>query len=299
MQTAAEWFASWQVGSIDENAFERWRRDPAHALAFARVTAAWEAADETIRRPAAANERGFTRRRFVRGGIAGAVTIAAGTTLVATRAYAWDGASTGVGETRKLRLPDGSMVMLNTDTDLSWRFSSRTRGLWLTRGEIALDLQPGVATELNTSADAAMLDPGRFNARLLDSALELTVLRGAARAVRFKERNLATPLNALAYRRLSFTGEQPTTGPVSGDAAEAAMAWQSGDIVFSDTPLGNAVAEYNRYLERKIVVDDAALAATRVAGRFVSSDPTDFLHAVSAGLGARVHTEQGGIHLSR
>lgn len=298
--TASEWFASWQAGTADEEAFERWRSDPAHALAFARVAAAWETASETAPLPleSDAPDR-FTRRRLIRGGIAGAITLAAGTTFVATRAYAWEGASTGVGETRKLRLPDGSMVMLNTDTDLSWRFTSRTRQLWLTRGEVALDLRPGVATWLEASTDTAMLEPGRFNARVRDAALELTILRGTASAVRSEDRSMPDPIKASAYRRLSFTGARPRVAPVSGDAVEAILAWQSGDIVFADTPLSHAVAEYNRYLEQKIVVDDPALAATRVGGRFVSSDPNDFLHAVSASLGVRVRTDQRDIHLSR
>jgi transmembrane sensor len=300
MLTASEWFASWQAGTADEAAFERWRSDPAHALAYARVTAAWEAAAETSPLPLEPDAADLvTRRRLIRGGIGGAITLAAGTTFVATRAYARDGASTGVGETRKLRLPDGSMVMLNTDTDLSWRFTSRKRRLWLSRGEVALDLRPGAATRLEALTDAAMLEPGRFNARVRDEALELTILRGAARAVRFEDRGMPAPINASAYRRLSFTGVQPTVAAVPADAVDAILAWQSGDIVFSDTPLGHAVAEYNRYLDQKIVVDDPALAATRVGGRFVSSDPHDFLHAVSASLGARVRTDQRSIHLSR
>ncbi|MEP9360219.1 FecR domain-containing protein [Sphingomonas sp. KR3-1] len=291
MRDAAAWFAALQAGSADQLAFEQWREDPAHALAFARVTATWEGAAE---QPAAFElPAHITRRRLVRGGMAGAIAVAAGSAFLATRAYAWDSASTEVGETRRLRLPDGSMAMLNTDTRLQWRFSAKQRELWLDRGEVALDLQPGATAHLVTRDSAATLDPGRFNARLRGAALELIVLRGSARSAQQGARP------AGAYQQLSFATALPSAQPVSGEAVEAALAWQSGDVVFVDAPLADAVAEYNRYLLRPIVIDDPALATVRIGGRFVSSDPADFLRAVSTGLGVRVSTTADAVHLRK
>lgn len=296
LEDAADWFARWQSGSVDESAFARWRdADPAHALAFARVTAAWENSTLSEVRAEGAAQSMPTRRRLVQGGIAAALMATAGSGLVATRAYAWETASTGVGETRKLRLPDGSMAALNTDTALSWRFSSRHRELWLGRGEVAFDLQPGPSARLRTEKDAAALGEGRFNARLHQEALDLIVLRG--RAAAWSERNGAPA--AHVRQRLLFTGAGPIVEPVSTDAVDAVLAWQGGEIVFADMPLAGAVAEYNRYLVRKIVIDDRAVGAVRVGGRFQSSDPTDFLHAVSTGLGLRVRAEADGYHLGR
>jgi transmembrane sensor len=288
MRAAAGWFAALQAGSADRAAFEEWRAEPAHALAFARVTATWE--DATERPDGLELPAHITRRRLVRGGMASALLVTAGSTFLATRAYAWESAVTDVGETRRLRLPDGSMVMLNTDTRLQWRFSAKRRELWLDRGEVALDLQPGAAAQFATKDGAATLDPGRFNARLRGAALELIVLRGAARK---------GAQAAKAYQQLSFVAATSSTRPVSGEAVEAVLAWQSGDVVFVDAPLADAVAEYNRYLQRPIVIDDAALATVRIGGRFVSSDPADFLRAVSTGLGVRVRTAADAVHLEK
>lgn len=289
---AADWFASWQAGTIDEQAFERWRAaDPAHALAYARVHATWEALGKADGEAGAAPV--LTRRRVMGGGVAGAALFAAGTGLFASRAYAWESAATGVGETRKLRLPDDSMVALNTDTKFYWRFSSARRELWLERGEVALDLRPGAAARLTTDRHNAALSEGRFNARLRRDALDLIVLRGGASS----DGAAAAPARAGAYQRLAFTGATAAVEPVSSAAAEAALAWQSGDIVFVDTPLSEAVAEYNRYLLRKIAIEDGAVGDVRVGGRFTSSDPTDFLQAVSTSLGVRVRATDSGYHL--
>jgi transmembrane sensor len=290
-RAAATWLARWQAGTVDEEDFARWRdADPAHALAFARVTAAWEAADGSGAL-GEADDR-FTRRRMMRGAAVGAVLVAAGSGLVATRAYAWDSASTRVGERRRIALPDGSSAMLNTDSELAWRFSSSRRELWLKRGEVAIDLGAGPAASLATEGHAATLQPGRFNARLKDdAALGLTVLRGAATG--------EGGTRAGAYQQLSFAGAAASVQPVARDAVENVLAWQNGDIVFVDTPLAEAVSEYNRYLDRKIVIDDPAVGSIRIGGRFLSSNPADFLTAVSAGLGVRVQHTDAGTHLRK
>jgi transmembrane sensor len=295
VREAANWFARWQSGTVDESEFARWRdADPAHALAFARVAAAWEGVGEGTERPARSPL--FTRRRIMAGGIAGAVIATTGTGLIATRAYAWERASTAIGESRKIRLPDNSMAALNTDTSLFWRFSVAKRELWLERGEVALDLQRGPVARLRTESSHAALSDGRFNARLKQAALELTVFRGQASA-QGEADAAAAKIDVAAYQHVSFAGSAPVVRPISNMAVEAALAWQSGDIVFYDTPLSEAAAEYNRYLLRKIVIDDPSVGAIRVGGRFTAADPSDFLRAISISLGVRVHSTAAGHHL--
>lgn len=294
-EEAAAWFAQWQTGTVDTEAFERWRADPARALAFARVTSAWEAISEN--NEAVDDQTGMTRRGWLRTGIAGAVVVSAGTGLFASRAYAWESASTEVGETRKLRLSDGSMVALNTDTSISWRFSKASRELWLERGEVAIELQSGPEAQLRTGASRALLGSGRFNARLRAEALNLTVLRGRATATAGGS-STSSHLQAKPYQRIAFSSTGVTLRSESSDTVEAALAWQSGDVVFLDTPLSEAVAEYNRYLLRKIVIEDPSIGAIRVGGRFVSSDPADFLDAISSSLGVKTRTTATGYHLT-
>jgi transmembrane sensor len=291
LKDAADWFAQWQSGAVDPVAFARWRdADPAHALAFARVTALWERTESAPDQQTEAEAPRMRRRRLIQGSAAAAVMAAGGSFFFASQAYAWSRASTGVGETRKLRLPDNSMVALNTDSAIAWRFSGTRRELRLERGEVALDLRPGAEASLHGAKLQAELSEGRFNARLRERGLELLVLRGRA------EMNGAT---VRAYHRLLSGGRDPRVEATSRDAVDAALAWQSGEIVFLDTPLAQAAAEYNRYLLRKIVIDDPSVGAIRVGGRFLSSDPADFLRAVSASLHVRVRATSAYYHLGR
>jgi len=48
-------------------------------------------------------------------------------------------------------------------------------------------------------------------------------------------------------------------------------------------PLGFVLAEYNRYLDRPLVLGDRRLAGLRLGGRFASTNPKTFLAALRAG----------------
>ncbi|WP_206244823.1 FecR family protein [Novosphingobium terrae] len=292
-EQAALWLARHQLGTLDQDAFHAWRMaDPRNALAFARALAAWDAAGR-LPVPEAApvtQSTPVSRRSFMRAAAAaGAVTVA-GAGGFASRAYAWSTASTRLGESRKIRLPDGSSAALNTLSRLSWRFSSSERTLWIEQGEVAVDLVDGPPAALHGEDRLAHLSAGRFNARLRGDMLDLMVMRGQADTAGASAQSghslLISPHNAVAR-------------PFSTMQMATAMAWQQGEILFPDTTLGAAVEEYNRYLARKIVIVDPELAAIPVGGRFTSSDPAAFLRGISLGLGVHVATSDSGYFLTR
>ena len=68
-------------------------------------------------------------------------------------------------------------------------------------------------------------------------------------------------------------------------------SWLSGQIVISDEPLGEAIEELNRYSNRKIVLDDPALATTRVSGIFRPGDLEGFARALKTSGMAQVRQE--------
>jgi transmembrane sensor len=63
---------------------------------------------------------------------------------------------------------------------------------------------------------------------------------------------------------------------------EKITAWQRGQVVFEDTPLNEAVTEFNRYSETKIQLDGADLDHIRVGGTFKVGDIASFVEAIAA-----------------
>jgi transmembrane sensor len=64
---------------------------------------------------------------------------------------------------------------------------------------------------------------------------------------------------------------------------EQELTWRSGILTFHDTPLAVAVAEFNRYNERKIVIGDPAIASLKVGGIFGATQPKPFVHLLEQG----------------
>ncbi|OYX46163.1 MAG: hypothetical protein B7Y97_13695 [Sphingomonas sp. 32-66-10] len=293
------------LGTVDPAAFEEWRgRSPAHALAFARAYAAWEKVGPGIgleaEQGAARADLSFSRRAMMRAAGAAGLIVLAGGGMAVSRAYAWDRVETGIGETRKLRLPDGSLLALNTDSSVAWRVKGGKRILRLERGEMALEVSSKGPPLLLEGEDVKIsLTSGLFNARLMPGGIDVMVLRGEARSAGQVEGSDARPEAAGAYRMLSLTDAGPRISAASELQVAATLAWQSGEILFQDEPLSAAIGEYNRYLERKIVIADPALGAIRVGGRFTSTDPTIFFEALDATLDIQASPVDEGFLLTR
>lgn len=295
---AAVWLARHEAGTIDEADFEVWRSaDPAHAVAFVRALAAWNAAGTPLEH---AEPSLFTRRKALFSaaafGMAGLATAGG----FATQAYAWESASSKIGETRRIILPDGSRAMLNTDSVLQWRFSRDERSLWIERGEVALELERGIPAQVNGLGRVATLTSGRFNVRLEIGSMDVTVLRGRAIAgPREPGSSADRGITATSTEGLLLSAALPSVRAASTEQLAAAVAWQQGEILFDNEPLQSAVREYNRYLDHKIVIADPVITDTLVGGRFTTRDPEAFLFALDRGLGIRVTPRDGTFVLTR
>lgn len=293
MDEAALWMTRLDSGTADPAAFEIWRAaDPAHAVAYARVAATWSALDDTsVALAAPPGRAGLSRRAALL--LFGGLTVAAAGVGVSSKVLAREQATTGIGERRTIRLAAGARVDLNTDSRLFWRTGKERVTLWLARGEIAVSARAdGDAVYVRGGGIEWRLAPGRYNARVEDDRLELTTLDGLA------ETRKPRPIRLKGGERLILRDGVVSTSEAPGSALARATAWPQGEIVFEDTPLDEAVAEYNRYLERKMTIADPEIARLRIGGRFTSSDPSDFLAALQAVLPVRARSSGAGVVLT-
>jgi transmembrane sensor len=286
---AIDWLVALDCGTADEQAFTTWRdSDPRHASVFAQVAATWrrtadpqlamlldmDAPPSLVDEPAPAPRMS---RRAVAAGAAAMLGVGGAGAFLAwpRRSYA----ATAVGERRTLRLPDGSLAMLNTDTRVAWQFD-RDRHLWVERGEAALLVRAGQKPfRLYSDPLEAELSDGKFNLRIAPEGGQLLVVAGKATATR---RGMAAETIG-AGSALTVADGAARVSRWSSDALAAATAWEQGRIVFNGMPLDRAIAEFNRYLPEKIVLRQSDLAATRLGGTFQIDDPDSFLLALREG----------------
>jgi transmembrane sensor len=293
---AARWFASLDAGTARQEEFEAWRsRDPAHAVAYARVVNNWESLTASGDAESYEVARA-SRRSWLRAAAVGLPLAMVGSTLLTRRAYAWQNATTGVGETRRVVLPDGSVAYLNTDSSLSWRFAGAEHAVRLDRGEVALDMRQPGATALRVNDLSFPLAAGLVDARMTSGRTELTLVDGTAMQVPGAEAGMTLrPHDTLVIGR----DGRPHVHRGSAERVASLIAWRAGEIVFLDVSLAEAAADFNRHLTRKIRVGDAELAREKIGGRFDLRQPDQFLQAVSLTLGARVLRTEAGYTLTR
>jgi transmembrane sensor len=72
---------------------------------------------------------------------------------------------------------------------------------------------------------------------------------------------------------------------------EQSLTWRTGVLTFRDTPLAEAVAEFNRYNSRKIVIEDPGIAAVEVGGIFRSNNVDPFVRLLEEAFPIRASAE--------
>jgi transmembrane sensor len=75
-----------------------------------------------------------------------------------------------------------------------------------------------------------------------------------------------------------------------------ALAWADGRLIFEDSSVGDAVAQFNRYNRIQIVVNDADLARRPISGVFSAADPESFAAFLQSVARVRItHSENSDI----
>lgn len=208
---------------------------------------------------------------------------------------------TRVGEMRTVLLEDGSTVVMNVGSRLRVQMEEGERRLWLDHGEARFEVAKDARRPFRVFAgDQEVRALGTvFDVRRLDGAVRVVLEEGA---VGLYEVDPAEPIRAAATGAPDLVlrpGQQATVArndlTVATADAEVTGAWRYQRMILDDRPLGEAVAEINRYGPRAIVIDDPEIAAMRISGVFRTDDPDAFVQAVGAVLPVRVAAQDGDV----
>lgn len=185
--------------------------------------------------------------------------------------------TTAVGEQRTCKLADGSFVYLNTDSRIEVRFSESARTVSLVRGEALFAIEPDSRRPFTVSTqDARIRVLGtRFNVRRRAALTDVAVLDGLVQVSALgPAANSSSPLAKQLHAGEEVRVSAHQGLRVSSTSVRNVLAWRARRLVFTEAPLGEVAAEFNRYNERKIRVEDQAAGAKRMTGIFDADRPT-------------------------
>jgi transmembrane sensor len=280
--------------------FDAWMAaSPRHRETFADLQALWqsEALAEALRPPEPVvalppmSRVAFPKRRYVVSGLAAACAALAAVVILpsaTTTAY-----RTGVGGGKAVVLADGSHVDLSGDSELRVQILPWARKAELVRGEAFFDVRHESARtfEVASGGTAVRVLGTAFNVdRQSPTRTVVAVYRGAVDVAVAGEHDLVLRKGDAAHVVDGHIAAQPRT-------AETAPAWKSGWFEASNVPLGVLIDKLQRYSARPILVEDRALLALPISGRFRISDTGRALQAVQVAYGVAVSYDRKAISI--
>jgi transmembrane sensor len=308
---AAMWAAIRNLRALSQDeqaAFDAWiSADSRHLGAYGRAEAAlcrFERLSSATLGPAPSigpARIGVMRRRVLLAGSAAACLAAGfvGVTKVGGDARE-ERFSTEIGQIREVVLDDGSVVSLNTNSEIVARLTRHARNISLIRGEALFDVAKNKHRPFVVSAgDARVRAVGTsFTvSRLPQGPVQVLVREGVVELHRV-DAVKAKPVRASADIRAIIAPYTPITiTPVPAEQLERDLAWQTGRIAFDNQTLADAAAEFSRYSEVRIVVDPTVSHRT-VTGLFAANDPIGFAKAAASVLKLRTQTSGGEVRIT-
>jgi transmembrane sensor len=183
---------------------------------------------------------------------------------------------TAHGEQSERVLPDGSVLHLNTDSQVTVHYSRRERVVDLDRGEALFQVaHAGERGFRVTAGDTEILDAGtQFDVYRRPEAVLVTVVEGTVAVYTGPQQRMPTALHVSAGYQVEVRGQVGTPRPLD---ARAAVGWLKRQIAFENLPLGEVALEFNRYGPIPIEIDDAVLRALPITGVFDPYDTDSFV----------------------
>lgn len=313
--TARDWFVRRQRGqwaSGEQQRFAAWlAADPRHAQALARCEAHWDRFEgmpadlvQRMRRrlredqAAAGQPLSAPRRRFLRPAfaLAGTVAVTGGAGFLAWQQWQaqvlWSQAfRTARGQQQELTLPDGSRLRVDTATRLQVAFSRGRREVHLQEGEAFFDVRSDPARPFLVQAGPVQVRVvgTRFSVRHTpglagNDGVRVAVEHGRVRvAARGEAGVLLGAGEAVASDSAGVLAPVAAAGPVA--------PWRERRLSFLDRPLGQALAELERYGDTGLVVRDPAVAALRLTATVDPLQPAALRRALPRVLPVRLQEE--------
>lgn len=201
---------------------------------------------------------------------------------------------TSVGALKTIALADGSDATLSSDTAIDVALSRRERHIDLARGEAFFDVAKDPARPFAVAAGTRRIVAvgTRFSVRRDGDDVRVVVTEGTVRLESDPVDGNSQPVTLLPAGSVAIAnrnGVLVRAGSI--EDAEQFVDWRRGYLVFRDTPLAVAVAEFNRYNVRPIVIADSAAGTQRVGGSFRWSNADVFVNLVEQALPVRAERE--------
>jgi len=190
---------------------------------------------------------------------------------------------TDIGGISAIAVKDGSTITLNTDSGIRIALSDTERRVDLDKGEAFFEVakDPKRPFVVRVGDQRVIAVGTKFSVRREQNGIRVIVTEGRVRV----EHSAAhrPPETAMISRGgvavAGIAGVLVQDNPLSD--VEDRLSWRQGTLVFHDTSLTEAVAEFNRYNTRQIAIEDPDIGALRIGGQFRTNNAQGFVRLLA------------------
>lgn len=203
---------------------------------------------------------------------------------------------TNIGEHSTVNLPDGSQLVLNTNSLITVKYTRYYRLFHLIRGEVHIQVAHDINRPLSIIAANNVVQAvgTAFNVQIVDHQhVELIVTEGEVLvAHHLTEQRFETlehtvlPTSAIAIskgEKIFLNRHNTSLGvakKIEAHDIEADLSWRNGNLIFRGETLEEALDEISRYTDVKFDIIDDNIKTIRIAGLFKAGDVTGLLSAL-------------------
>ena len=205
------------------------------------------------------------------------------------------------GEILRVPLADGSAVTLDSGAAVRVHYTDKRREITLLRGEALFDVaknreRPFVVTARDTAVTAVGTS---FSVSLNEQrthGVEVLVREGIVDVANASTAIAPTRLQA-NHRALANRNHGIRIESVGHDDLDQQLAWREGMLSFNGDTLSVAAAQFLRYSDVRIMIDDPLVGSRRIVGLYSANDPIGFARSVALSLGLEVEQQGNDVWL--
>jgi transmembrane sensor len=178
-------------------------------------------------------------------------------------------------------LPDGSRAQVKDGSRIVVQYSATERRVQLAGGEAHFSVWKDPARPFIVSVGKVEVRAvgTAFNVRVNTAAVEVLVTEGKVSVADVAQPQRMEALVTVGERAVVPMGDPagatpgtapaaPVVTPVTMEDIASELAWQKPRLEFFETPLAEAIAEFNRLNRHQLALADPALGAERIGGTF-------------------------------
>lgn len=192
--------------------------------------------------------------------------------------------TTSIGEQIAVTLPDGSILTLNTDSEVRVSFNRKERLIYLDKGEALFDVRSEKQRPFDVVTRSGIVRVKGTVFSVFDDGVNtlVTVIEGEVGLD--KKRPVTSELDA-KRQRASFAADitlsaneqlfielaEDVTTPQKV-SAKSLVSWKNKKLIYNEHSLEKVLSDVNRYYDTKFIIGDDIIATRKVVGVIAIDD---------------------------